>query len=324
MKTLVTGATGLLGSELVRTLLANGHDVRILHRATSSLALLGDAAAEVERVVGDLSDPSLLMDAMEGVSSVFHAAAYVGFGGRRDWKRLYDVNVRGTALVLDAARAKGVERLVFTSSIAALGRSDAAFSQIDERANWEDSSANTAYALSKHLAELEVHRAIAEGLDAVIVNPALIFGLARAGENTRQIVESVRDRKLPGVPSGGTCVVDVKDVAEGHRLALERGRTGERYILGHENLSWREIIGVLADAFGVAPPRRTIPPALATFAAALSETVGRVTRTRPFLTLETARTSARTTFYDNSKAVEELGCTFRPFTETARRISAGM
>jgi dihydroflavonol-4-reductase len=321
---LVTGATGFLGAEITRQLVARGEAVRILRRPTSALDLLGETASRVEHAPGDVTDAASLLPAMQGVRQVYHTAGRVGFTGRRDRAALYQVNVAGTAHVVDAALKAGVERLVHTSSIAAFGRPEQAEGLIDETSEWQRSRFNSAYASSKYLGELEVYRGLAEGLDAVIVNPALVFGAGRPGENTRQIAEKVRDRRLPAIPAGGTCVVDVADVAAGHLLAMERGRTGERYLLGGENLAWREIIGLLADAFGVPPPRRTLSPGPAMALAVLSEAAALVTRTRPLITRETARNASRFYRYDNRKAREELGCTFRPFRETARHLAQAL
>ena len=317
---LVTGATGFLGATLVRELVRQGEPVRILRRPTSALDLLGDAAHAVDHAEGDVTDRASVRAALQGCSRVIHAAAFVGFGGESDREQLFAVNVGGTAAVMDEARRAGVQRAVHVSSIAALGRSETPREPIDERATWTPSRANTAYAESKRAAELEVHRAIAEGLDATIGNPALIFGPGRAGENTMQIAEQVRDRKLPAAPSGGTCVVDVADVADGLIRLLEHGRTGERHILGGQNLRWTEILGTLAAAFGVDPPRFTVGLRTALALATASEAVSALTRRRPLLTRETARTAGRFYRYSNQKAVEELGCTFRPFEQTAARI----
>lgn len=321
MKILVTGATGFVGSEIVWQLLGEGADVRILRRDTSRLDLLGDAATQVEHAIGDVTAPLSLLEAMDGVAQVIHAAAYVGFGGRRDRDALFRVNVQGTANVVNAALETGVKRLVLTSSMAAFGRPERDEVWIDESAAWQDTRTNTAYARSKHEAELEVYRGIAEGLDAVIVNPALVFGVGRPGENTRQLVDKVRTRSLPAVPAGGTNVADVRDVAAGHLAALHHGETGERYFLGSENLTWRAIIDTLAYAFGVPAPRFTLPPPLGVALGALSELFAFVTRTDPGMTRELARTSARQYFYHNDKALNDLGCTFRPFQATAQHLA---
>ena len=319
---LVTGATGFLGATLTRQLVEEGTSVRILRREHSKLDLLGDTSNQVEHAIGDVTDYPSVLAGMEGVQQVYHAAAYVGFGGKKDEARLTDVNVRGTANVADAAREAGVTRMVHVSSIAALGRTRGHHKPINETAEWTASKENSAYAVSKHLAEMEVHRAIAEGLDAVIVNPSLIFGPGRAGENTMAIVEKVRDGRVPGIPSGGTCVVDVEDVASGIRAAMERGTTDERYILGGENLSWEEIFGTLAEALDTELPRLRLNRGPAMAVATVSETLARLIRATPLITRETVRAASATYRYSNRKAVEDLGCAFRAFKETAGRVAA--
>lgn len=320
---LVTGATGFLGSVLTRQLVSSGVEVRIFRRATSSLDLLGDAASHVEHAVGDLTQARTLREALEGIDRVYHVAARMGFAaGEAD--ELHRVNVGGTANVVNAAVAAGVDRLVHTSSMAAFGRPADPEVVIDENTAWRDAPHRSAYARSKRKAELEVHRGIAEGLDAVIVNPSLIFGVGAEGNGTRRIVDAVRTEWLPALPPGGTNVVDVQDVAAGHRKAMHQGTTGRRYFLGSENLSWHQIASVLAEAFGVAPPRYTAPPSLLTTGGALAEAVGALTRTRPVFSRALARTAARTYRYTNERARTELGCTFRPFSDTARRIARAL
>ena len=290
-----------------------------------ALDLLGKAAEQVEHRLGDVTDPESLEAALDGVERIYHAAAFVGFeGGSSDEERLFAVNVGGTRHVVDAALRAGITRLVHTSSIAALGRPERPAGVIDETAVWHPSRHNTAYARSKYQAELEVYRGVAEGLDAVVVNPALIFGVGRPGENTMQIVERVRDGRMPALPAGGTCVVDVRDVAAGHLLAMRRGAAGERYLLGGQNLSWKAIIETLADAFGVDAPRIMLRPRVAQGLAVAAEAVAALTRTRPLLTRETARIASRTHRYDNRKAVEDLGVSFRPFAETAAHIARAL
>jgi dihydroflavonol-4-reductase len=320
-KTLVTGATGFVGAHLVRLLVEKGESVRILIRSPKRLDILKNVEGQVEIVQGDVRNPDHVHEAVAGVDQVYHCAAFVGFGGRSESDAMMDVNVGGTRVVVDAALSCGVERLVHTSSIAALGRAENTTACLDETAKWAESGLNTAYAVSKHLAELEVHRAAAEGLDAVIVNPSLVMGPGRPGENTLRIAENIRDRKLPAMPSGATNVVDVRDVALGHVAAMERGRTGQRYLLAGQNLPWTEIIGTLARCLGVEPPSRVMSMRAGVIAGGLSELLAKITRTSPLLTRESARISGHRSCYVNDKACTELGLSFRPFTEIAERMA---
>jgi dihydroflavonol-4-reductase len=320
---LVTGATGFVGSVLTRQLVSAGVDVRIFRRARSSLDLLGEAAEAVEHAVGDVTRARSLYEAMTGVDRVYHVAALVRFA-RRDREALRRVNADGTAHVVNAALEAGVDRLVHTSSIAALGRPLGPDGPIDETTPWQDAPRRSAYARSKRRAELEVHRGIAEGLDAVIVNPALVFGVGGPDTNTRRIVDAVRSGWAVAVPPGGTNVVDVRDVAAGLRAAMHRGASGRRYLLGGENRSWRSIVATLAEAFGEEPPKYTVPGALLRAGGVVAEALARLTRTRPLLPRATARSAAQTHRFDNSRARTELGCTFRSFEETARRIARAL
>ena len=321
MKILVTGATGMVGSVLTRQLVAHDADVRIFRRPTSQLDLLGEVAERVEHATGDVTNPESVYRAVDGVDQVYHAAAVLGFGAGARRETLHRVNVGGTANVVNAALDAGVRRLVHTSSMAAFGRPDDTRRVLDETSDWRAATDPSDYARSKYNAELEIHRGIAEGLDAVIVNPALIFGVGRAGENTRRIVDTVRNGWMPGVPPGGTNVVDVEDVAEGHRRAMAHGTAGERYFLGSENLTWRQIVDAIAAAFDVEPPRRELPAWLLRGTAAVTEAWATITRTAPFLTRDAAEAACRFHRYSNRKARTELDCSFRPFAETARRIA---
>ena len=317
---LVTGATGFVGSVLVRQLVGAGERVRVLRRASSSLDRLD--GVEVEHAVGDVTDPEAVRDAVDGAETVYHVAGVVAFGPRAR-ARLRAVNVEGTATVVDAARAAGVGRLVHTSSIAALGR-PASGGVLDESAVWTPSRLNTAYAVSKRDAEREVLRGVAEGLDAVIASPALVFGPGRSGEGTTALAERLAAGALPLAPPGATAVVDVEDVAAGLRAARDRGETGQRYVLAAETLTWVEILGTLADALGVPAPTRTAPPWLLTLGGAVGQTWAAVTGSEPTLTLETARNAAATVRYDGSRAERQLGVAYRPFEDTARRLAASM
>ncbi len=323
MKTLVTGATGFLGSVLVRQLLEEGANVRILRRSHSKLDLLGSCTGEVEHVIGDVRDPSSLADALEGVDKVYHVAGYIAVAAndRKTVERMRRINVDGTAHMVDAALAAGVERLVHTSSIAAVGRPADPATVARESIPWNPTRLTSHYAISKRDAELQVHRGIAEGLDAVFCNPSLIFGPGRLGENTMLLFEAVKKYPRLRVPSGGTNVVDVEDVARGHRLAMERGIRGERYILGGENLLWATIFVELANAAGIDPPTRPLSPTLAMVLVAAVQCGFRLFGRRPLVDRKMVREMFATWQYSSDKAATDLGYTFRPFAATAARMA---
>ncbi len=319
---LVTGATGMIGSALVRRLVASGERVAIYRRSSSSTDLLGEVSGQVDHRLGDMTDIESIHKAFAGIDVVFHVAGHIGFGGRGTEDRLRKVNVEGTAHIVNAGLEHGIDRLVATSSMAAFGKPKDPDELIDEQTDGRPADGISAYALSKYGGELEVQRGIAEGLDAVIVNPALVFGEGRSGENTWRLVEAVRDGRLPGYPPGGTNVVDVLDVVEGHIQALHLGKCGERYFLGSENLSWREIMTTLAHALGVSPPRFRIPPFLILSSGLFMQSVARLLGTEPRLSLEAARLSIKGRRYSNLKAKTELGLSFRAFEDTADRLAS--
>ncbi|MBN2303472.1 MAG: NAD-dependent epimerase/dehydratase family protein [Anaerolineae bacterium] len=246
---LVTGGTGFVGSHVARALVAQGCTVRILRRATSRLDAVQDIACE--HAVGDVLDYASLVDAMQGVDWVFHVAAVADYW-RSNPARIYEVNVDGTRNVLRAAEETGVQRVIFTSSAAAMGyRDDDDLRVVDEsvRFNWDVHL--TPYGHSKFLAEAEVYRAIQRGLDCVILNPTVITGPGDLNQiSSSVVVEMARGHVPPTVPPGGVTVIDVRDVADAHVAAAERGRTGERYLLGAVDLTHKAWMRLTADAVG--------------------------------------------------------------------------
>ncbi len=235
MKILVTGSTGFIGGALCQALVAQGgHSVRAFHRVNSSLRLL--EGLPVEHAIGDLTQPATLTAAMEGIEAVFHAAAWMGDS---EPGRLYAVTVEGTRAVLRAARQAGVRRLVHTSSVAALGVPPPhRVTLMDETHTWNIRPEQYPYGYAKYLAELEIQKEVAQGLDAVIVNPALVLGAGDIHRGSTSILLKVAQRKVGVTMEGGLNVVHIQDVVNGHLKALECGQTGERYILGGQNLSY--------------------------------------------------------------------------------------
>jgi len=308
MRILVTGASGFIGSCLCRALSSQGHDVIALHRPTSLLA--GLEGIPVRRQIGNMLDPPSLDAALHGVEAVFHTAAPMR--PSRDPLASIDIHVRGTRNVLEAARRAGVRRLVHTSSVAALGVPDAAPSDspdasplINERHSWNYVPERWPYAFGKHASELEVQRAADAGLETVIVNPSAVFGPGDWYRTQRSLVaHAARGAPIPILP-GGVNAVHIDDVIDGHLAALERGRPGERYILGGENLTLEAMLRITAEVVGRRPPAvrltlRAIP---------LLRTALEPLRTRLRLPIEPSLLwlAGYYFFYDTHKAQTELG-----------------
>ncbi len=251
---LVTGGTGFVGSHVARALVDMGYQVRILRRETSRLDLVHDIACE--HVMGDVLDPDSLREAMDGVDWVFHVAAVADYW-RSDPDLIYRVNVDGTRHVLEAAEQAGVQRVIFTSSAAAMGYRDD-LRPVDERVRFNYDPHLTPYGHSKFLAEAEVHRAIRRGLDCVILNPTVITGPGDLNQISSSVVlEMARGNVPPTVPPGGITVIDVRDVAAAHVAAAERGRTGERYLLGAVDLTHKAWLKLTAEIVG--RPMNAVP-----------------------------------------------------------------
>lgn len=262
MRIFVTGASGFIGSCLCRALCAQDHEVVALHRPTSLLA--GLDGLPVHRVIGDMLDPPSLARACEGVEVVFHTAAPMR--PEADGPTAIEAHVLGTRNILQAARRAGVRRLIHTSSVAALGVPDVPPSAsekdaplLDEGHAWNYLPERWPYAFAKHRSELEVLRAVDDGLQAVIVNPSAVFGAGDWYRTSKSLVAHVgRGARVP-VIAGGLNAVHIDDVVAGHLAAVERGRTGERYILGGENLTLTDMFRITAQVVGRRPPRLEVP-----------------------------------------------------------------
>ncbi|MFN3706253.1 MAG: SDR family oxidoreductase [Thermoflexales bacterium] len=301
---LLTGATGFVGANLVEALSARGWRVRALHRPTSSLKAL--AGLTFEAALGDVLDLDSLRRAMAGVDVVFHVAAVADYW-RSDATHLMRVNVDGTRSVLQAALERNVQRVVFTSSCAALGKPLFGHT-LDERATFNMKPTEFLYGYSKHVAEQVCHEFIAKGLDVVIVNPAVVIGPRDVNLISGSlIVEIARRGGLPILPPGGVSVIDVADVCAGHIAAAEQGRTGERYILTSENLWYEQLFTEIAALLQVEPPRWRVPAPVLRLAGACVDWLRQRWNVKLPLNGEQVRFAAETFWFDNRKARTELG-----------------
>ena len=264
MKVLVTGSSGFIGSHLCRALIEKGNFVRAFHRSSSNLRLLQDLP--VEHTLGDLTQPETIKKAVEDIDAIFHTAAHLG--PRAEAGAMYAVTVEGTRLLLNAAEEAGVKRIVYTSSAAALGipetppsgRKQVAL--MDENHSWNLRPEDWPQAYSKYLAEREVQKAVARGLDVITVNPTNVLGAGDVYRRSSSLVVWIARHTLPGMIEGGVNVVHIQDVVSGHLAALEKGKKGERYILGGENISLRELITLICQTAGVTAPQTTLPSGL--------------------------------------------------------------
>ncbi len=311
---LVTGATGCVGANVVEALLERGYDVRALRRATSRLDAL--AGLNPELVTGDITDYATLPPALAGCDLVFHVAAIAQYW-RNAPNPIYHANVTGTRNVLRAALEAGVRRVVLTSSVATLGVPEVPGQLRDERSAFNLRPADFHYGHSKLLAEAEATRALRQGLDVVIVNPATVIGQRDVNFVGGELLRVARRGLLVIAPPGGMGVVAARDVGAAHVLAAERGVTGARYILNGENVTHRALAEMAAEIVGVPKPRWTAPVALVRLLAAMAE------RGLPLpaeLDACRLRLSAHKLYFDGSKARAALG--FRPRPARAAIIEA--
>jgi len=310
---LVTGATGCVGSNLVVELLRRGCSVRAFHRQNSDAVTLKDIP--VEHVLGDVRDAEPLRKAMRGCDTVFHTAAIVSFWKRRRAEQ-FDINVNGTRNVVDLCLELGVSKLVHTSSVAALGyKSDG--SMIDETTeyNWDP---GFGYKYSKHRSELEVLNGVRRGLDATIVNPSVIIGPRDVYVHGGQIVRDISRGRIPLYVEGGMNVVSVHDVVKGHIAAAERGRSGERYILGGANMTFKEVFDLAARVLQGRSPFIKVPVWLAKSVGILVEFSSNRTGTRPWITAELLSTIGSKSWYSIDKARRELSYDTTPIENAMR------
>jgi dihydroflavonol-4-reductase len=306
---LVTGASGFVGAAVMRALLAQGRDVRALLRPSSDRRNL--AGLPVEICTGALEDHASLLPALAGCGALFHVAADYRLWVR-DPAAMYRANVEGTRALMQAALAAGVERVVYTSSVAVLGLLPEGSADETTPSTLEDMIGP--YKRSKFLAEAAVRALVRErGLPAVIVNPSTPIGPGDVKPTpTGRIIVEAASGRMPAYVDTGLNLVHVDDVASGHLLAEAKGRTGERYILGGEDLSLAEILRRIAALTGRTPPKLALPIPAVWPIALVAEALGRLTGREPFVTLDGLRMARHKMFFSSAKAMRELGYAPRP------------
>jgi dihydroflavonol-4-reductase len=316
MKTFVTGATGFIGASIVRELLRDGREVKVLVRSSSNLSNL--KGLDIEMWKGDLLDPSSLRQGLKGCDVLYHAAADYRLW-TRDPSEMFRINVGGTTAVLEAALENNILRVVYTSSVGTLGNSGDGMPGSEET---EVSLADMVgpYKKSKFLAEREAEKFVARGLPLVIVNPSTPVGPWDIKPTpTGKIIVDFLKRRMPAYLDTGLNLIAVEECARGHILAEQKGSTGSKYILGNSNLSLCDIFKMLQDITGLPAPKVRLPYAPVLVAAWLNEGLSRITGREPLIPLAGVRMAAHHMYFDSGKAVRELGLPQTPVTDALAR-----
>ncbi len=313
MKALVTGATGFIGGNVVRALLRHDYHVRALVREGSAWRNI--AGLPVELCVGDLRDRASLDRAVQGCDCVFHAGAAYTYWTRQP-EVVYETNVQGTQNILAAARAAGVQKIVYTSTESTIGivRADGLGT---EETTVDPDHLSGPYKKSKYTAEQFCLEMARTGLPVVVVNPTMPVGPYDVKPTpTGQVIVDYLKGQMPAYVNTGMNLVDVEDVAEGHVLALEKGQTGQRYVLGNRNLTFRELLGLLEQLTGIPAPKVRIPVWLALGAAYANEfIVERVGKGAPRIPVAGVKAAYKVRHFDCSRAIRELGLPQTPVEE---------
>lgn len=317
MRAFVTGATGFIGGNLVRALLTDDHQVRALVRPGADLRNV--AGLPIETVSGDLGDQQILTEQLGGCDVVFHVAAHYSLWAK-DRDAIYAANVAGTRNLLAAAQTARIKRVVHTSSVAAIGV-PAPGTLASEETQTTVEALVSDYKKSKFLAEQAARDAAQNGLDVVIVNPSTPIGANDVKPTpTGEIILRFLQNRMPAYVHTGLNLIDVDDVARGHLLAWQKGRTGERYILGNRNLTLKEMLDMLAVITGKPAPRFAVPHALPLAVAFVDEMVlARYFGKTPQVSFSSVQMSRKAMYYDSAKAIRELGLPQSPVEQAIEK-----
>lgn len=313
---LVTGATGFLGAELIHQLTAQNLKVRALKRDTSKIPDLIKDSELIEWFVADINEPEDLADAFEGVTQVYHCAAFISFDPK-DKNKLIKINIEGTSNIVNLCVHHGA-RLLHVSSIAALGDAKKG-EQITEKDFWEYNPNVHSYAISKYEGEMEVWRGIAEGLNAVIVNPAVIIGKNAGFTGSGAIFKLVKDG-LKFYTDGATGIVDVEDVAKAMILLMNSEISDERFTLSADNLHYKDFFAAIADGFGIKRPSSEAKPWMLGIAWRAAKLASIFTGKAPSLTKDAAKSSFNLSYYSNEKIKKAINFEFKPLKQSIAEV----
>jgi dihydroflavonol-4-reductase len=319
MKALVTGATGFIGSTVARELLKDGVDVRVTVRKDSDTRNID--GLDVERVFGDTRDRESMKAALKGCHRLYHVAAYFAHWSLNK-DLFYQVNVAGTKNLMEEALSRDLEKVVYTSTANTVGAHGAG-NLTNEHGEFNQWKTGDHYAISKYLAEVEVQKLCERGLPVVIVNPTLVIGVRDIKPTpSGKLIVDIVNGDMPGYIDGATNIIDVEDVARGHLLAAAKGRVGEKYILGNENVTVGDFFKLVAKIGGVRPPRLRLPYPVALGLAYAFHAQARITKKPPVVSLSQVRIGKMGEHFDNSKAVDELGLPLTPLETTVENTIA--
>ncbi len=304
-KVLVTGGTGFLGAYIIKELIEKGYTVRAIRRSTSKLPhfIPSEIVDKVEWVEGDVLDVVSLNDAMNGIKKVIHSAAMVSFQ-KKEQPEMFATNIDGTANMVNLSLENNIDRFVQISSVAAIGRTKEG-GEVDEEKKWIESSINTQYAISKHKSELEVWRAMGEGLNAVILNPSTILGYGDWNNSSTAIFKNIYN-EFPWYTKGINGFVDVEDVARATVLLLESTISQERFIINGDNWPFQKLFNCIADHLGKKHPHRIATPSLGEIAWRIEKIKSIFTGRKPLLTKESSRLAHSQTYFNNKKILTAL------------------
>jgi nucleoside-diphosphate-sugar epimerase len=325
---LVTGSTGLVGSHLLIDLLKKGEPVRAMKRETSDTSIVEklfkfysceSLFSKIEWVNADVIDVPSIEEVMEGVNRVFHCAAVVSFHPA-DEEKMFKINVEGTANVVNAAMGSGVQKLIYTSSVAALGRTKAG-EHINENSIWKSGSLNTKYAVTKNAAENEVWRGIEEGLNAAIVNPGVVIGPGDSSRSSGALLGKV-ESGLKFYPLGTNGFVDARDVSGAMVKLAESEVSEKRFELVSENLKFKTLLDTMAGELGKKQPSIAAKPWMLNLATRVMWVLEKLTGKKALVTADSVRSSPHDFYYDNSRAKSELEMDFIPVGEAVENAVA--